>query len=62
MKANNRLACSVRNTSAIRLQATETTNRLNTDNQTKNTRAVQTLSGAMANSPAKTSMSSAKKP
>ncbi|KAG1080303.1 hypothetical protein G6F40_015940 [Rhizopus arrhizus] len=34
ISANRRLADSMRNTSAIRLQAMETTNRLNTDSQT----------------------------
>ncbi|MNQ30841.1 hypothetical protein D3C85_441950 [compost metagenome] len=34
IKANRRLADSMRNTSAIRLQAMETTNKLNTDSHT----------------------------
>src|SRR5215467_3521810 len=41
MKPNRRAACAGRNKSAIRLQNSETTNRLNTLTHTKNARATQ---------------------
>jgi hypothetical protein len=62
MKANMRLACSRSNRSAMKLQNTDTTNRLNTLTQTKKTRAVQTSSAWTRNTTQKASRFRMKKP
>ena len=49
-KPNSRAACSGRNRSVIRLQNTETTNRLNTLTQTKKQRATHGVANALSNS------------
>ncbi len=62
MKPNSRLPCSVENTSTIVAQKIETTNRLNTDSQTKKARPIHTCrSGpATASAAAKARMLRAK--
>src|SRR6266566_5298585 len=50
MKPNSRAACSGRNRSVIRLQNTETTNRLNTLTQTKKQRATHGAANALSHS------------
>ena len=61
MKPNSRLPCSVLHTSAMTLQNTETTNRLNTLTHTKNARATHTGATSSCKSTKNTMMFAPKK-